>query len=74
MPFNRQVGIGKHAQIVEIECQREYEGKGAFPNYIMDGVIDGFVENSPRVGLNHIIANSSNVKGIWTWSRGGGLN
>ena len=31
--FNQQLAIGKHAQVIEVECQREYEGKGAFPNY-----------------------------------------
>ena len=42
--FNPTLGIGKHKQIVEIECQREYEGKGAYPNYIADGVLNGFEE------------------------------
>eukprot|EP01043_Picozoa_sp_COSAG02_P058621 COSAG02_NODE_7328_length_3061_cov_5.107698_4_plen_225_part_00 len=42
--FNPCLGIGKHAQIVEVECQREYEGKGAHPNYIAKGVIEGFPE------------------------------
>ena len=31
--MSMQLAIGKHAQVVEIECQREYEGKGAYPNY-----------------------------------------
>ena len=44
--WNPTLGIGAHAQIVEIELQREYEGKQAFPNYIVDGVIDGFPEVS----------------------------
>ncbi len=75
--FNPTLAIGKHAQIVEVECQREYEGKGAFPNYIADGVINGFEEyktNTPQKGnacLNDIIK-SKQIKGIWTWSRGGG--
>jgi hypothetical protein len=25
--WNPQLGVGKHAQIVEVELQREYEGK-----------------------------------------------
>ena len=33
---------GRHPQIIEVQCQREYEGKGAYPNYVMDGVINGF--------------------------------
>ena len=44
VPFNPCIGIGKHQQVVEVQCQREYEGKGAHPNYIAKGVIDGFEE------------------------------
>ncbi|MFP5041037.1 hypothetical protein [Parasediminibacterium sp. JCM 36343] len=75
--FNPTLGIGKHAQIVEVECQREYEGKGAYPNYVMDGVINGFEEYNtikPQTGnkcLNDI-KNNPNFTGVWSWSRGGG--
>ena len=72
--FNPTLGIGKHKQIVEIECQREYEGKGAYPNYIADGVLNGFEElksDSQPYCLNQLKSNS-NFAGIWTWSRGGG--
>lgn len=72
--FNPTLGIGKHKQIVEIECQREYEGKGAYPNYIVDGVLNGFEElksDSQPYCLNHL-KSSPNFAGIWTWSRGGG--
>ncbi len=75
--FNPTLAIGKHPQIVEVECQREYEGKGAFPNYIADGVINGFEEyktNTPQKGntcLNDI-KKREQIKGVWTWSRGGG--
>ena len=40
-PFNPTLGIGKHSQIVEVQCQREYEGKGAHPDYIAGGVLNG---------------------------------
>lgn len=75
--FNPTLGKGHHAQIVEVECQREYEGKGAFPNYVMDGVINGFEEyHQPQYRGNWQsltdIKNSPNLKGIWSWSRGGG--
>ena len=33
MEFNQQLAIGKHAQVVEVECRRSYEGKGAYPDY-----------------------------------------
>lgn len=76
VPFNPCIGIGKHPQIVEVQCQREYEGKAAHPNYIAKGVIDGFSEFE-KAGikkpycLNHVKDNPL-MKGIWTWSRGGG--
>ena len=39
----------------------------------MDGVINGFSEMSPSLkkGLKDII-NSPQIRGLWTWSRGGG--
>src|SRR5437588_4343730 len=74
VPFNPTLAIGRHQQIVEVECQREYEGKGAHPDYVIDGVINGFEElrASPRpIGLADI-RDSPNLRGVWTWSRGGG--
>ena len=69
--WNNQLGVGKHAQIVEVELQREYEGKASYPNYVMHGVIDGFPEMSSKKGLADIVA-TPQMKGLWTWSRGGG--
>lgn len=73
-PFNKTLGIGKHKQIVEVQCQREYEGKGAHPNYPAKGAIDGFKEfahlASPQ-SLRDLLDNPL-FSGIWTWSRGGG--
>lgn len=76
VPFNPCIGIGKHQQIVEVQCQREYEGKGSHPNYIAKGVIDGFEEfKKPGIKqpycLNQVKDNPL-FKGVWTWSRGGG--
>ncbi|MBV6647474.1 MAG: hypothetical protein KI790_18595, partial [Cyclobacteriaceae bacterium] len=72
--FNPTLGIGSHHQIVEVQCQREYEGKSAHPNYIAQSVIEGFEEYSeashPK-GLRDL-RNTENLAGIWTWSRGGG--
>ncbi len=74
VPFNPTIGIGKHRQIVEVQCQREYEGKGAHPDYIARGVIEGFPERKgdrrPRC-LRDLLGNPL-FAGIWTWSRGGG--
>ncbi len=76
-PFNPTLGIGKHRQIVEVQCQREAYGKGAHPFYIGDGIINGWEEyaqimppGQPR-GLRDIV-NHTNFAGVWTWSRGGG--
>lgn len=62
---------GKHPQIIEVQCQREYEGKGAYPNYIMDGVINGFEENTKKVGLRDLFSHPK-ILGVYSWSRGGG--
>lgn len=69
--FNPCIGKGVHRQVIEVQCQREYEGKGAYPNYIMDGVISGFVENSDPKGLKDVAENPL-ICGIYTWTRGGG--
>lgn len=75
--FNPTLGLGKHQQLVEVQCQREYEGKGAYPNYVMDGVINGFEEyygQQPQAGFKGLaeLRSSPVFKGIWSWSRGGG--
>jgi hypothetical protein len=62
---------GKHPQIIEVQCQREYEGKGAYPNYVMDGVVNGFEEDIRRTGLKDLLANPK-ILGVYSWSRGGG--
>ena len=72
--FNPTLGIGQHRQIVEVECQREYEGKGAHPDYVMKGVIDGFEEYDGLEGpkcLNDIRDNPL-LAGVYAWPRGGG--
>jgi hypothetical protein len=72
-PFSKVLGLGRHQQIVEVQCQREYEGKGAYPNYIGHGVIEGFEEHhaSPVKSVRELWANPL-LRGVFTWSRGGG--
>ncbi|WP_207420366.1 hypothetical protein [Desertivirga brevis] len=75
--FNPTLTLGKHPQIIEVQCQREYEGKGAYPDYVMEGVINGFEEysmNKPQPGYKSLkeIKSSPNFRGVWSWSRGGG--
>ncbi len=62
---------GRHPQIVEVQCQREYEGKGAYPNYVMAGVINGFAENAIKTGLKDLLGHPG-ILGVFAWSRGGG--
>ncbi len=77
-PFSKVIGEGRHKQIIEVQCAREYEGKGAYPNYIAHGVIEGFeeYETMPEEQLNSIrefaMKHPDMYAGIWTWTRGGG--
>jgi hypothetical protein len=75
--WNPTLMIGRHRQIVEVQCQREAYGKGAHPYYIGDGVINGWEEYAWLMkpgqarGLRDVITNAL-CAGVWTWSRGGG--
>ena len=77
-PFSKVLGTGRHKQLVEVQCAREYEGKGAYPNYIANGVIEGFEEykntmpTAPYTSLRQLHNNSPLFSGVWTWSKGGG--
>jgi len=77
-PFSKVIGEGRHRQIIEVQCAREYEGKGAYPNYIAHGVIEGFEEHAglPEGRINSIREFTEKkpelFAGIWTWTRGGG--
>ncbi|MDO5971918.1 hypothetical protein Q4Q35_19120 [Flavivirga aquimarina] len=76
--FSKVIGQGRHRQIIEVQSAREYEGKGAYPNYIANGVIEGFEEHArmPEERINSIRefveTKPELYAGIWTWSRGGG--
>ena len=59
--FNPTIGRGGVPQIVEFQCAREYEGKGAFPNYV-----------GPLHAEAMIQAAALGVKGVWVWDFGGG--
>ncbi|MEX0324848.1 MAG: hypothetical protein AB3N33_02040 [Puniceicoccaceae bacterium] len=71
VPVNEALCRGQHQQVIEVQCQREYEGKGAFPNYTAHGVINGFSEAKQTRGLRDILPHPR-VVGIYTWTRGGG--
>ena len=68
---NPSIGLGGHQQIIEVQCQREYEGKGAFPSYIGHLLAAGFPENNNPVSFGTLLQRP-NVCGVFTWSRGGG--
>ena len=78
--FSRSIGQGRHPQLIEVQCSREYEGKGAYPNYIARGVIEGFDEHQRSVdaedsdyrSIGAFARSSPLFAGIWTWTRGGG--
>jgi len=75
--FSPPLGRGRHQQIVEVQCAREYEGKGAYPNYIAGGIIDGFEEDANLMPASAVkslreLARGDLLAGMWLWSRGGG--
>ena len=76
--FSKVIGEGRHPQVIEVQCAREYEGKGAYPNYIAHGVIEGFEEHafmpaSKIRSLRDFVERKPELfAGVWTWSRGGG--
>ena len=69
--WNECISKGRHNQIIEIQCQREYEGKGAYPTYVMNDVINGDKSLKNPMGLN-IFRGDELVKGVFVWPRGGG--
>lgn len=69
-PVNPNFGRTGLPEMVEFQAAREYEGKGAFPNYLGQVFADGAPEVQPRGGLRH--AYQRGVRAIWVWGRGGG--
>ena len=62
---------GSRPIIYELECQREFEGKGAMPNYQPPLWRDGMPETGQQFGLIQA-AEKVNLQGLWAWVRGGG--
>lgn len=69
--WNTCLGQGRHQQIVEVQIQREYEGKGAYPNYPVAGILEGFPEVREPCGLREFHSHP-HFAGVYSWSRGGG--
>ncbi|MBI1337535.1 MAG: hypothetical protein GC164_11295 [Phycisphaera sp.] len=73
--------FGNRPIIYELECQREFEGKGGIPNWQAPLWRDGPPEmqdprenpmiDKPMAGLARV-SEVANVAGLWAWVRGGG--
>ena len=59
--FNPTIGRGGVEQIIEYQCAREYEGKGAFPNYV-----------GPLHAEDMLKSAQKGAVGVWLWHFGGG--
>ncbi|MFH1537463.1 MAG: hypothetical protein ABIH66_00795 [bacterium] len=58
---NLTIGIPGPKQIVEFQCQREYEGKGAYPNFIGEEAAEAYK-----------YIRDKGAAGAWNWLHGGG--
>jgi hypothetical protein len=74
-PWNRpSLVCGNRPIIYELQCQREFEGKGGIPNYQVPLWRDGYPESrdaTEAAGLVNV-ADKVNLAGLWAWVRGGG--
>lgn len=69
-PVNPNIGNLKGEQMVEFQMAREYEGKGAFPDYQGEIMAAGAPEIEPRGGMDY--AYQKGVRAVWVWAKGGG--
>jgi hypothetical protein len=65
--FNPCLFADERPKWVEFQCEREYEGKGAFPNYQGPAWRDFFAHLAAGPG-----GNDPKRFSVWGWSRGGG--
>ncbi|MDP2728772.1 MAG: hypothetical protein Q8P59_14685, partial [Dehalococcoidia bacterium] len=69
-PVNPNLGGTAGDQMIELQMAREYEGKGAFPNYQGELFTGGAPEIEPRGGIDY--AYQKGVRAVWVWAKGGG--
>ena len=69
-PINPSLGGLAAQQMIEFQMAREYEGKGAFPNYQGEILAGGAPEIEPRGGMDY--AHGKGVRAVWVWAKGGG--
>ncbi len=68
------LAVGDRPVIYELQCQREFEGKGGLPNWQVPLWTHGCPEMRDReqvAGLSQV-AGQVNLAGLWAWVRGGG--
>ena len=66
--------FGKRPILYELQCQREFEGKGGIPNWQLPLWRDGYPETQndhPDQGLA-TVSSQVHLAGLWAWVRGGG--
>ncbi len=66
--------LGDRPIVYELQCQREFEGKGGLPNWQVDLWRNGYPETRdthPQQGLAKVV-DQINLAGLWAWVRGGG--
>ncbi len=60
--YNPTIDVNGVDRMIEFQCTREYEGKGAFPNFLGRDFVDAY---------RHY-ARNRHIVGIWNWHYGGG--
>jgi hypothetical protein len=70
-PFNSCILADDSPKWIEFQCEREYEGKGAFPNYqapLWQKFIEHLAAANPELSCDNLRDRFT----LWGWSRGGG--
>lgn len=74
-PWNQaSLCFGQRPIIYELQCQREFEGKGGIPNWQVPLWRDGdpAIEDETQRGGLAKVTSKINFGGLWAWVRGGG--
>lgn len=66
--------FGERPIVYELQCQREFEGKGGLPNWQVPLWRDGYPETRDQTEVTGLaeVAGKINLAGLWAWVRGGG--
>lgn len=68
------LACGRRPILYELQCQREFEGKGGIPNWQVPLWRDGYPEARDGASPSGLaeVAGKVNLAGLWAWVRGGG--